>query len=169
MLTPEELPDENGPWHLGVARLILKTSLNRIEPEGEIGMWWDDYEMGLTEVVLGGVMPFDNLHTHRMALEAVCGGTGAELLVAAMKMSLSALCLAAMNPASKILGERDQVHNDLAPLIAKGAILVRMAYELEPFDGRIQMDEVTPGRLKASYEKAFMAHAINCARRPDAL
>jgi hypothetical protein len=146
---------------------LIVTAVEAMEPDGQLAERWDEYR----DAILNWAkreepIPPQALHGLRLGLEGMAGDseTG-ELLIAATKCCMSAILGAIPNIYCILLPDRDPMHDDVAPLIEKGFVLLHKAAALEPFDPIVRVDYSIPERLEA--KKAFYVEEAEQAAKKN--
>ena len=122
---------------------MVACAVRAMEPDGQLAERWDE----LSGKVLSWAEREEELESPRalqalrIMLEQVCGdGEVGEILVAAAKLGMSAVLTAVPNIYCIVLPDRDEMHDDVAPLVEKGVNLLHRANQAEPFDPVVRVD-----------------------------
>lgn len=122
---------------------MVACAVRAMEPDGQLAERWDEF----SERVLSWaerdreLESPQHLHGLRLMLEQMCGDSEVgEMLVAVAKLGMSAVLTAIPNIYVIVLEDRDEMHDDLAPLIEKGINLLHRANQVEPFDPVVRVD-----------------------------
>lgn len=159
---------------------LIVTAIEAMEPDGQLEERWDEYKGTILNWAKREEPTTPQaLHGLRVSLEGMAGDseTG-ELLIAAIKLCMSAVLTAVPNIYYILLDERDAMHDDIAPLIEKGFVLLHKAATIEPFDPIVRVDYSIPDRLEAKKQfyveeaeqaakKSWVTELIDNAVRPE--
>jgi hypothetical protein len=154
---------------LNDGRWLLGEATRRLVPALELEGWWEGYEAVCMAFAASEDVCGKSLIELRQSLEyMVCDEKAGELLIACSKMVLSAMVVFLANPTGGLVVERDDIHDDLDPLLRKGLSLLLMAaqtIELERY--MVEFDAEYPERIKERNEKNRMRFLIRNAVRPS--
>lgn len=147
----ENIPSLQGRPGVKEAMQLVVAAVEEMEPDGQLAERWDE----LRGLLLGWaknenpIAP-EALHGMRLTLEQVCGDqeTG-DMLVAATKLAISAVLTAVPNIYYIVLEDRDDMHDDIAPLVEKGVNLLHKARATEPFDPTVRVDYAIEAAVEA--------------------
>lgn len=154
------IPTVQGRPGVDKAMEVVTCAVEAMVPDGQLAERWSEFrdtvlgwsrmEEPITPPVLYGL---------RLSLEQMCGDDeSGELLVAAAKMGMSAVLLAAPNAYVRVLKDRDEMHDDIAPLIEKGVYLLKKAGSREHWDPTVRVDYDISETLKQRQAEAHEGH-----------
>jgi hypothetical protein len=165
------------------AMQMVSCAVRAMEPDGQLAERWDEFSgkvLSWAEREQELESP-QHLHGLRMMMEQMCGDTEVgEILVAVTKLGISAVLTAVPNIYCIVLKDRDEMHDDLAPLVEKGINLLHRANQTEPFDPVVRVDyqinetleqrkEEHLERMKTEAKKDWVSQLIeNAVRAPGA-
>lgn len=160
-------PDEKQPFNLGVGQAILETGFQMLHPDEELLPHWEFFR-GNVEVILSG-KPFcaDNLPLLRQMIESVRGESlEADKMLGGMKLSLSAVLLASLNPYTVNAKDRPLWHNDIDALLRRAGATVHESLVADPFEGEITLDLDSAADANKEHRERWMRQLIDTAWRP---
>lgn len=164
----EHLPSRDGPFDLEAARVTIKAAFSTMTP-GDGIVDWDAYTNFILEWCDGKQqIPLTALYQLRCSLEHVRGDhrTG-ELLIAAAKMALAAFMVASPNPHYPLMHRRDEIHDDVRPLVEKAVGLIYRVRDIEPFDPTISVDEDADEDLHQAQDENWLRGLMDRAVKPN--
>jgi hypothetical protein len=166
---------------IGEAMEMVAAAVEAMEPDGQLAERWDEF----SGMILGWAHREDPITPEamqgiRLQMEGVSGdGPVGEMLVATVKLGLSAVLLAFPNIFYILLEDRDPIHDDVAPLVEKGVNLLHKAKASDEFDPTVRIDYELHERLEKKKtehrekiedeaKKDWVADLIENAVRPEA-
>src|SRR4051794_3783019 len=101
---------------------MVACAVNAMEPDGQLAERWEEFAgQALGWAEREQPVSIDALHGLRIMLEQVSGdGEVGEILIAVAKLGMSATLTAVPNFYCIVLKDRDEMHDDIAPLVEKG-------------------------------------------------
>lgn len=137
------IPSVTGRPGVAEAMQMVSVAVSAMEPDGQLAERWDEFS--------GKILSWADreeamesphvLHSYRMMLEQMRGDSEVgEILVAVTKLGMSAVLTAVPNIYCIVLPDRDDMHDDIAPLVEKGLNLLHRANQVEPFDPVVRVD-----------------------------
>lgn len=170
LLEKARLALDDGRWVLGEAT-------RRLVPSQELDGWWDGYNSVAMAFAASENVCAQSMAEMRKSLEYVTAvDVVGETLIATSKMVLSAVVLFAGNPTGSLVWERDEMHDDLDPLLRKAVeLLDSVAEVIEAGDAEygtvryvVEFDADYPQRLAKRNEQNRLRFLIDNAVRPSA-
>lgn len=167
-MTPlDNIPSLDGRPGVAEALAVVVAAVEEMRPDGQLSERWEEYK----DTILGWaryeqpVTP-EALHGLRLTLESMAGDseTG-EMLIAATKLCMSAVLTAVPNIYYILLSERDDMHDDIAPLIEKSINLLHKARVQDPYDPVVRVDYTIQDRLEA--KRAQHVEEMRDAKKKD--
>lgn len=147
----DNIPALDSRPDMRMAMGLIEAAIEAMQPDGQLAERWEEYKGTILSWVRyeEAISP-QALHGLRISLEGMAGdGETGEMLVAAVKLGMSAVLIAAPNPYCVLLHDRDPMHDDIAPLIEKAINLLHKAKVQEPFDPIVRVDYDIQERLEA--------------------
>jgi hypothetical protein len=168
---------ETDRFDLDDARWALGEATRRLAPSPELSGWWEGYDAVAMAFAAGQNVCAHSMLEMRRTLEYVRSDDPiADSLIATSKMVLSAVVLFTVNPTGGLLAERDEIHDDLDPLVRKAVeILHGVAVEVDDADvyadGNalflVEFDAEHPKRINERNERNRLKWLIDNAVRPN--
>lgn len=143
-MTPlTNIPTVTGRPGVAEAMQMVSVAVSAMEPDGQLAERWSEFSSKVlswadrTEAMESPHV----LHGYRMMMEQMRGDSEVgEILVAVTKLGMSAVLTAVPNIYCIVLPDRDDMHDDIAPLVEKGLNLLHRANQVEPFDPVVRVD-----------------------------